>query len=737
VNQQRQQQWYAKGNSRSTIVLSDRGQMAIFIALIFQVLFVLFAMSINVALVVHDKINLQNSVDIAAYFGAQRQAELLNAIAHQNYQVRQAWKVTSYRLNVLGSSGLNDHPLYSGNPITQPDSPWKNPVPGTPTTYNFVCTVVRGRTGTQPCSNSSRCIWADGREDDNYCQRSDFTITPIPDLVVIPGIPTSLAGLNYSLQNSINNLQNNIASTCNEQGSYNWYLGSKWLLGYRLFQSNQIRLMRSLGSNLGRSDFVTIDGERVSQGVRQTFLKNLTRANLDGFNSLSHMNSMKGTSVDEWLKTIPTYINFYYMDLAQSGGGGSVGCSSTIKSSNTQPNQFSSIGAGVPDTQQYINTVLWPAVNDYSPSSYTAAGLFTGFTMGVEKNPWHVFYYGVKAETQPRQIFSPFNINVPMVARGFAKPFGGRIGPWYRHQWPKGVSESQGEVVDQLLPQRLSNFNTPPNPGNTPILPNYSRYPGDVNDPASGIIMGMNSRLMQASMPGFNRPNVTKAHFHHITHYDAQGRFGDLLAHPSNSSMRVAETVIAAPDLFDITYYSISPQYGNVTASKLRTHSAAIGIASNLAIAGDLGGPLTGAHSTTFNVLNQIETVTANNISINPAAYHFVKNKWHVLTGWVNEEYNHYGQDMSSINSGSTGAMDFPTNKFGRCFGTSGSSFDDSSWTNIKIPLSCYAGGRSGYSTKLVSQDFLNGSNHYNGGDSIGASQIENRPDDVGWDPIN
>ena len=37
--------------------------MAIFVALIFQVLFVLFAMAINVALIVHDKINLQNSVD--------------------------------------------------------------------------------------------------------------------------------------------------------------------------------------------------------------------------------------------------------------------------------------------------------------------------------------------------------------------------------------------------------------------------------------------------------------------------------------------------------------------------------------------------------------------------------------------------------------------------------------------------------------------------------------------------
>ena len=48
--------------------------MAIFIALFFQVLFVFFAMAINVGLVVHDKINLQSAADFAAYYGAARQA---------------------------------------------------------------------------------------------------------------------------------------------------------------------------------------------------------------------------------------------------------------------------------------------------------------------------------------------------------------------------------------------------------------------------------------------------------------------------------------------------------------------------------------------------------------------------------------------------------------------------------------------------------------------------------------
>src|SRR6185369_8635568 len=80
-------------------------QATILIGIIFQVVFIFFAMVINVGLLVHDKINLQNSVDIAAYYGAMKQAEVLNTMAHVNYQIRQAWKLFSWRLWVLADAG--------------------------------------------------------------------------------------------------------------------------------------------------------------------------------------------------------------------------------------------------------------------------------------------------------------------------------------------------------------------------------------------------------------------------------------------------------------------------------------------------------------------------------------------------------------------------------------------------------------------------------------------------------
>ena len=85
--------------------LNEKGQVAIFVALIFQLLFLFFAMIINVGLLIHHKINLQNSVDLAAYYGAMKQGETLNAIGHINYQIRQSWKLLTWRYRELGTAG--------------------------------------------------------------------------------------------------------------------------------------------------------------------------------------------------------------------------------------------------------------------------------------------------------------------------------------------------------------------------------------------------------------------------------------------------------------------------------------------------------------------------------------------------------------------------------------------------------------------------------------------------------
>lgn len=72
-------------------------------------------MLINVGIFVHHKINLQNSVDLAAYYGAMKQAAV-NAIAHINFQIRQSMKLMTFRYRHLGQFGDLQYPGRPGNP---------------------------------------------------------------------------------------------------------------------------------------------------------------------------------------------------------------------------------------------------------------------------------------------------------------------------------------------------------------------------------------------------------------------------------------------------------------------------------------------------------------------------------------------------------------------------------------------------------------------------------------------
>ncbi len=101
---------------------NQKGQVAIFVALIFQIVFVFFALLINVGFLVHHKINLQQSTDLAAYYGAMKQAEMLNAVSHINFQIRQNWKLLTWRYRVLGTFGFQkdkepnqNYPFESGS----------------------------------------------------------------------------------------------------------------------------------------------------------------------------------------------------------------------------------------------------------------------------------------------------------------------------------------------------------------------------------------------------------------------------------------------------------------------------------------------------------------------------------------------------------------------------------------------------------------------------------------------
>ena len=192
---------------------NQHGQLAIFIALIFQVLFVFFAMSINVALVIHDKINLQNSVDLAAYYGAQKQAEILNAIAHNNYVIRQSWKLLSWRYRVIGSMGLDSHPngvRGSANTSNSPYNPGFNPPP-------TVCVIYKPQ-------------MVDAPDYENLCRRRNVNIPPLPQVRVIAGF----LALNHIIAANSRTLRARYRQQCVFLGAVNFWYALAIMTSFRM-----------------------------------------------------------------------------------------------------------------------------------------------------------------------------------------------------------------------------------------------------------------------------------------------------------------------------------------------------------------------------------------------------------------------------------------------------------------------------------------------------------------------
>ncbi len=650
--------------------------MAIFVALIFQILFVFFAMTINIGLVVHDKINLQNSVDLAAYYAAQKQAEMLNAIAHQNYTIRQSWKLLTWRYRALGAMGIDRlptrHPVNAGDFA---EAIYGSPPGGGP--YDMPACVAY-----QP-------MWMDSAPQENLCAQPDLRIPPLPAVATIAAFnPINIAISALSIQ-----LRGQFAARCANVGAFNWWYVNSILHAFRLDQVNRKRVIRALAqtlSNPNNSNFLDLEGGSVLAGAQETFRRNLTFSNAESITGFEMFNSLQGVPVDNWLSEIQISPTLFYVDNSDTGADGCIAVTQpkTMLPARGDAQAFlqaappNGLGAGplIPWSQGGPNgeDILLP--NEYQ------------FSLGFEKNPWYQAYVGVKASTQPRQIFGPFGPAFQMTARSFAKPFGGRIGPWYAATWPAGATKSSGDPIDRLLPPRVDP-NVFMDPNDPRRRPNYSRFPGDS--------LGLHSRLALNSMTGLagsgrSGGNVPAkyTYYQQIIAEIVQGNPNDILAWDIETNQAPAirnyEISALAPDLFDITYYSIEPNFTNNYWQKINANKQRFGIPANEPVRGDLGSR---GDQPPSNVQSQIELARTQNIR-RPEAFYFVSERSHLLTAWI--------PDPNSDRITAT-SID---NRFGRCAATD-DSFD------VKNPGSCVAGGgRTGYSVKTVSRQALIRGNH-------------------------
>lgn len=686
---------------------NEKGQMAIFIALFFQVLFVFFAMAINVGLVVHDKINLQNAVDLAAYYGAAKQAEIMNQIAHINYQMRQNYKLLVWRYRVLGTLGDRSHPL-SALPNAQ---------------FRTLNTLLTDYDITVPASPSDDRLPPVVCVAHSYWQEYNFKD---PDAswcsinVNVPNIPPASGGGAFvpgygNLVTYTQQANAALIDQCEEAGAVNWQFASRILTHFRVDGMVRKDMIRNLATNLSRN--VDLKGESIEEGVRNTLQNNLTDGhydtNIEYFNSMAQGGACG--SPDNWLVDIRIQPVLMYKDF----DGDTNACVPIVAANRPLP------APGSPDPMPvgirtnprvraiYGNSVLedhW--LNEPSGTMHSS--------VGFEKNPWCMVYSGVRATSQVRKPFSPTG-PVTLTAHGFAKPFGGRIGPWYGKTWPSGSGNSvaaggAAQMVDPLLPSReVSGGGAAGSAQND--TPNHSRYPGDT--------LGMKSARAVSSMIGSFKsqvvpppPGARNASPLALGSYDFLGgvnllrQMGDSLARnatvpnvgPKQAVVRPFELAATAPDTFDVLYYSIEPRYHNLYFAGATNNGASLNQNDVIYDFGSVKSagahPGSAAGNGLFESIGQVNTRYMQEID-------YIVRQWpQVLTSWHQNEAVEFSMDRS---------------RFGRC---------RAPVTRAEYPTTgnCIEGGRTGYSVKNISRDFLISSEHELGGQSVGTGAILNQP---------
>lgn len=649
--------------------------MALFLVLVFQVLFVFFAMSINVGLVVYDKINLQNATDIAAYYAAQKQSEMLNQIAHINYQMRQAYKLLTFRIRVIGSvsigaggtTTLPAHPVFSGPNPAQEAAP-------------FFFKMGTGILVPGVCVGST--IWKEysDTEDPKYASSLCATLQGTSFVPNISGGSDPL-GLIGGLNQFLTAIQLQGIKMCETVNVLNWQVASSFLTAYILESQRRLEMIRQLSTKLSQpaqqmTDYV---GQSVYNATLKTLQKNLTEPQ-QGSLQMTMLNSLSSdvpgpcSDPNYWLPPIDIYPAVTYVQMQYVPSV--LRCENKVvanRSSSTVPPATDLAKVGGRNNGMLSN--VWAS---QAPITY-----------GVEKNPWCMPYVKISAQTQPRKIFSPFGGTITLKAEAYAKPFGGRMGPWYSNQWPSGSNTSQGlNRLDPLLPARSVNGQRMPLPVEDDLV-NYSKYPGDK--------LGMNSTYALGAMSNYWNKTVMKgvgtrrtplaalslAHYNHVGDPNEFDAHPDSLAKKNNSTVagdpiRWMEETSVAPDLFDITYYSIEGQYSaNYFNPNLESFSSSDQFTKYFL---DLGS----SDRQPYSVVQQVNL--ANTVYGGNAPFYAVDNPNQLLTGWTQNGAVNY---------------EFP-DTFGNCL-----QRNDPQALEQPSAGGCTAGGRSGYSVKLVSKNYL------------------------------
>lgn len=575
---------------------NKKGQAALFIVLVFQVLFILFAMSLNVAMVVYDKINMQNSLDLAAYYGAKKQAEVLNAMAHINYQMRQNWKLLAWRYRILGTLAQHtgDYEGSKGDrgfwcPQNQKNetncdlsgNPYRHDVK-----INRKCAEAHdifSRLEIYPyyCDINyfvciSHDVWARGIEKtggQNLCHTKEVEIEPITQITSVASfLPEA-----HIAEGAVAELINKADRSCQKEGALNWLTVQLFLTHFRLDQKDRKVMIKEIYSKTLKEG-KDLDGKDILEGAEKVFFGNLTKANQENVRDLDGYGLTEYSSFEN--KNFNTVFGELYVRpiLNYLYSGAEAQSYADCKASLT-PHFFIDGGNQMIKNKSQIMRFLNKRLKDwglFEALEEPALKLFpfnmwffdekqnpnplVSLTLSFFKKPDQILYYGLTTEFEYKgenQIFS-LNLSSGIKFKGsaFAKAFGGSFGP-------------QPKQHDPLIPTQDTDaplqFMAPPEDSIYAHQPNYSRWPGDkwglidrkLHDPQDpSSFLNKQGKYRDEYQSGYK----ISAYFNNIL----GGKIPDSLARDgddSQSFLRMMEWMAIYPDLYDVNYYSISANY--------------------------------------------------------------------------------------------------------------------------------------------------------------------------------
>jgi len=743
------------------VLRNPRGQVAIFIALLFQVLFLFFAMIVNVGLLIHHKINLQNSVDIAAYYGAMKQAEVLNAIAHVNYQIRQSWKLLVWRHRVLGSAGAEAEvqpslpieklrangaleEVLAGNGVLAYQNLYKHP-------RFCIAYAPHEVQGSQSSQGQG--------DNENTCKRSylaDHEVKlPDPNVLIIPGFIRFGTAVGNAIRQAIDNSK----KRCANVGALNYFIGGKFILAHSLDSEERTHLIKYLADGLSTQsdDFFELSGQNARQGIEKTLLKNLTAANrdsvefriLNGFaqgqcrSSGAQVGSHQNLNLPPWLVPIEVYPVWLYADCAYKGSSTTeIRIRARQLDSFNTPEIIAQAQPGLRTNVEAIQQFLRPRPT----------------LVGFEKDPWCAGYVGVKATARPKIPFMPLS-EVEISAEAYSKPFGGRIGPWYFRTWEpsqagqariSGTANAHNptQMVEPNGPVRVTNLGgITSNIDDPSWVPNVGRFAGDgqnAQNPGGYAVERVLGYFHRAIFQVYGQLGAGATYPFQVmqdggpslTYYDSignsydtpEGESLDQLSWSVNSNaapkLRLLEIAGIAPNLFDLAYYSIDPDFYNNYYKVIQAGTQVRGgWDSRHRLLSDLGSRFRGETRTEqFNIFDQMriqrDLTPATLLDSNIQMPFMVKNPVHLLNSWSVDSLKDYRTSRTS---------------FGRCY--SPASGQDTPGDFEKpmdppAPGNCVDGGRVGYSVKLVSRQYLREGSLQLGGENAPPGPLRNPPSD-------